>query len=372
MFGSMVLSVVLGLIFVYFVFSMACSKLNEVVAARLQWRADTLEKWLRQSLDPKADPAKEGSAITVDAFKQSSFITSVTSERATKRLPSYIAPQTFSLALLDLLAPGEGQVTTVDEVKRALAALPPGHPAKAPLTRIAIEAGKDLAAFRVGVERWFNDSMGRVSGWYKRRIQRWMLVYAAALSILLNVDSLAIARTLWTQDAVREAVVAQAQRTPDFTTTTVPAPGSTTTVPAPGSTTTVPAPASMTTVPTPLNDVSDRVSNVKKLGLPLGWSFDKSAASHGSDPRRWPGTDPGALFVKLLGLAFTTGALSLGAPFWFDVLNKVARLRSSGDRPSTSTPPAPSAPTEVAIQLLPALHPVDHVAALAASGGNGT
>lgn len=353
MFGSMVLSVVLGLIFVYFVFSMACSKLNEVVAARLQWRAATLEKWLRQSLDPKADPATAGSAITVDAFKRSSFITSVTSERATKRLPSYIAPQTFSLALLDLLAPGEGQVTTVDEVKRALADLPPGHPAKAPLTRIAIEAGKDLAAFRAGVERWFNDSMGRVSGWYKQRIQRWMLVYAAALSILLNVDSLAIARTLWTQDAVREAVVAQAQRTPDSTTTTEPAEGS------------------ATTVPTPLNDLSDSVSNVKKLGLPIGWTFDKAAAGYRSDPRRWPGNHPGALFAKLLGLAFTTGALSLGAPFWFDVLNKVARLRSSGDRPSTSTPPAPSVPTDVAIQLLPALQPADHVAVLAATGANG-
>jgi hypothetical protein len=116
MFGSTVLSVVLGMIFVYFVFSMACSKLNEMVSAKLQWRADTMEKWLRRSLDPKGDPANVRSAITADAFKGSSFITSVTSEGANKRLPSYIAPQTFSLALLDLLAPGDAQVTTVDEV----------------------------------------------------------------------------------------------------------------------------------------------------------------------------------------------------------------------------------------------------------------
>jgi hypothetical protein len=221
------------------------------------------------------------------------------------------------------------------------------------LTRIAIEAGNDLTAFRAGVERWFNDSMGRVSGWYKRRVQRWMLVYAAALTILLNVDSLAIARTLWTQDTVRQAVVAQAQRTPDSTTTTTSDGGSS------------------TPAPTPLNSVSDSVSNVKKLGMPIGWSFDSSAASYRSDPRRWP-RNSGALFAKLLGLAFTIGALSLGAPFWFDVLNKVARLRSSGDRPSTSTSTPPSAAAaDVSIQVLPAVQPGDHVLAVAAPGANG-
>jgi len=37
--------------------------------------------------------------------------------------------------------------------------------------------------------------------------------------------------------------------------------------------------------------------------------------------------------LKLMGLFLTTGAVSLGAPFWFDVLNKLVNLRSSGNRP---------------------------------------
>jgi hypothetical protein len=35
----------------------------------------------------------------------------------------------------------------------------------------------------------------------------------------------------------------------------------------------------------------------------------------------------------------TTGAVSLGAPFWFDVLNKVANIRSVGKQPEKSGPP---------------------------------
>jgi hypothetical protein len=307
-----------------------------VLAAGLQGRPDTLEKWLRKSLDPKGAGSSASSAITADKLKSSSLVMSVTPEGAKKGLPSYLAPQTFSLALLDLLAPGDGQVTTVDEVKRALNDLPPGHPAKAPLTRAAIEAGNDLAAFRAGVERWFNDSMARVSGWYKRRVQRWMLVYAAALTILLNVDTVAIAKTLWNQDTVRQSVVAHAQ--------------------AQGSTGA---------------EARKEVSDIKTLGIPIGWTFNKDEVDHKSDPRRWPGTDTGGLFLKLLGLAFTTGALSLGAPFWFDLLNNIARLRSTGERPSTTSPPP--APPVVAVQPAPIAPPVAAIApsALAATGPNG-
>jgi hypothetical protein len=336
MFGSTVLSVVLGLIFVYFVFSMACSRINESVSARLQWRARDLEKWLHKALDPKDGDLSRFSAITCEAFTSSSLITAVTPEK--KRLPCYIPPQTFSLAVLDMLAPGDGQVSTLEEVKDALSRLPSGHPAKAPLTRIAIEAGDDLAAFRAGVERWFNDSMGRVSGWYKRRVGRWMLVYAAALTVVLNVDTLAISRTLWNQDTVRQAVVAQAGKESAA-----------------------------------LDTISADVSHVKNLSLPVGWKFDGTAADGTTDPRAWPGADPGALLVKLIGLAITTGALSLGAPFWFDLLNKVARLRSTGVRPDTSTPPATVVTVEPARPAVPVPSPrVLQPAGAASNGTNGS
>lgn len=323
MFGSPVLGVILGLVFVYFMFSMIVSKVNETVCAKLAWRSRDLEKWLRKTLDP---PDPDGRPpVSSEKFKQSSLITSITPEGARRKLPSYIPPRTFSLAILDLLAPGDEQVSTVEQVKQAVAKLPENHPAKAPLMRLSIEAGDDLSALRVGIEGWFDDSMGRVSGWYKRRVQRWLLVYAAVIAVTLNVDSILIARTLWAQDAVREAVIANVASQP-----------------APGS------PAAGEQVDG-LQDVSSRVAAVRGLKLPIGWAPEKADGVRNPDPRRWPGFQADLLW-KLIGLGITVGALSLGAPFWFDLLNKISKLRSSGDRPvSSSAPPAVSSDQPVVV-----------------------
>lgn len=332
MFGSTVLAVILGLIFVYFLFSMIISKVNETVATKLAWRSRELEKWLRKTLDPP-DPENQP-PVSSEKFKQSTLITSITPEGSKLKLPTYVSPRTFSLAILDLLAPGDEQVTTIDQVKKAVADLPPNHPAKAPLTRLAIEAGDNLAALRAGIEGWYNDSMARVSGWYKRRVQRWLLVYALLVTLILNVDTIQIARTLWGQDAVREAVVAQAARQ---TATGAPEQDPTAQV-------------------GDLNEVSTRVAGVQRLNLPIGWAPEKKDGRPNPDPRRWPGWNMG-LLTKLLGLAITVGALSLGAPFWFDLLNKISKLRSSGERPSTAPSQPRAAPNQPVVVLQKAAPP---------------
>lgn len=311
MFGS-VLPVILGLVFIYFVFSTVVGKVNEFVSTRLGWRARDLEKWLQQTLDPPGGEGQDQPLVSTDRFKSSSLITSITKHGARHKLPSYISPRTFSLAILDLMAPGDQQVTSVDQVKSVLAELPDGHPAKAPLLRLAIEAGDDLTVLRAGIEGWFNDSMARVSGWYKRRVQRWLLVYAIVVTVALNVDTVVITRILWGQDAVREAVVAQAGRQGAQD-----------------------VPAEKRDDAANLKDISSQVAEVSRLGVPIGW-----AAQHSDDPRHLPSWG-WEIPLKLLGLAITVGALSLGAPFWFDLLNKIAKLRSTGDRPSTG----PSQPT---------------------------
>jgi hypothetical protein len=55
------------------------------------------------------------------------------------------------------------------------------------------------------------------------------------------------------------------------------------------------------------------------LSLPLGW-------------RSSPGSIT-AWASKIAGLLFTTIALSLGAPFWFDLLSRFVGVGSSGQEP---------------------------------------
>jgi hypothetical protein len=76
------------------------------------------------------------------------------------------------------------------------------------------------------------------------------------------------------------------------------------------------------------------VQKLRSLPVPLGWHFKKNPSDPQGFPfRPWRTYD---FFAKLLGLLLTTFALSLGAPFWFDTLSRIARLRNSGTPPPTT------------------------------------
>jgi len=45
------------------------------------------------------------------------------------------------------------------------------------------------------------------------------------------------------------------------------------------------------------------------------------------------------LLFKLLGCAMTALAVSLGAPFWFDLFGRLVNLRATGAKPAKSTAP---------------------------------
>jgi len=71
-------------------------------------------------------------------------------------------------------------------------------------------------------------------------------------------------------------------------------------------------------------------AQIESLGLPIGWS------SVDDLHRKWPGSnvrgDAGWLdqfWWHLPGWLLTILAVSLGAPFWFDLLNKFIVIRSA-------------------------------------------
>ncbi len=103
-------AVILGLLFVYFVFSMIVSKLNEAIAAR--WRGGPANS--RNGCARRWTPRPRGlAARELGKVQAEQPHLSITPEGARRKLPSYISPRAFSLAILDLLAPGDEQVTTV-------------------------------------------------------------------------------------------------------------------------------------------------------------------------------------------------------------------------------------------------------------------
>jgi hypothetical protein len=245
--------------------------------------------------------------------------------RRSERLPAAIPAPVFASALLDVLA---SEAVSDDPAQPralvdSLAALPAGHPLRNPIQRLVTTARQDidtvradLDAHRAAIESWFETAMHRVTDWYAMRVRWVLLVSGIVLAAGLNVDAFAVAKGLWGDAGLRQAVVTAANRRV-----------------AEGN------PAAGTA------DVPGALAGVRALdqfALPIGWKFNGAAAS-GNDPRRWPGTDWRHYPAKLLGLLVTALAVMMGAPFWFDLLSRVVNLRSTGRRSDTNEAPAPAA-----------------------------
>jgi hypothetical protein len=290
--------VAIGLTLVYFVMSLFASTINEGISAAFGWRARFLEKWLARVLSDVDDPTARRTAVKeflahplIDAAAKPprAWRLNTSSDRG----PAYIATEVFSAAVL---TPRPAAPDAPSALADAIDALPSEYLKKV-ARALCTEAVKDVEQLRAELERWYDNSMERVSGWYKRRVQLMLAVIGLALAIAVNADTLQIVQSLWSDKTVRAAVVAEAGRT-----------------------------TSSGQPPADLKNIANQVKQIKALDIPLGWRLTRG------DPRDLPHSLRGWL-GKVLGLLLTAIALSLGAPFWFDLLSRVARIRFSGPPP---------------------------------------
>ena len=304
MFDFAALDVALGLIFVYLVLALVCSALNETISSVFSWRAHFLREGVANLLDPDNHGNGQELVRTLYAHPIVNALIRPVSRKQKARYPAYLPARVFASALLDF--DGAGAKRSVEEAIKAV----PSAQAQKALTTLWTDANGEAVVFRRAVESWFDDAMERVSGWYRRRVQLSMWVIAIAVAVVLNVDTIRIADHLWKDKTVRAAVVAKTQNPPAGTT----------------------AP--------PITDVAKSVDTLKELKLPIGWTAE--TRPHGS----WDWFLTG--LMKAIGLLMTAAALTLGAPFWFDMLGKVARIRSAGAQPQKAADqalPGSAAPT---------------------------
>ena len=121
-------------------------------------------------------------------------------------LPSYIPSRTFSLALLDLLAPASATgVKSVSEILAGVRDKLPDGAAKEALFAVLSQVNNDVENARKAVEDWYNSGMDRVSGWYKRKTQIILIILAAVIAVGTNTDSVLVGQTLWNSPALRDA-----------------------------------------------------------------------------------------------------------------------------------------------------------------------
>lgn len=196
MFNSTVLEVAIGLVFCYASVALIASSVYEAIASWINLRSKTLftgVSYLLNATDEQASGKDLLQKIYNDALVHPSGDGKTTRFDKDKCIPAYIPSKNFALALIHAIqqAPGnfenlQADINAIqDEQLRNL------------LRSLERKAAGNLDAFEREVADWFDASMERVSGIYKKWSQLWCFFIALVIAIIFNIDSVHLFKTLW-------------------------------------------------------------------------------------------------------------------------------------------------------------------------------
>ncbi|KJE35203.1 hypothetical protein UF64_11135 [Thalassospira sp. HJ] len=300
MFEHPVIDVALGLIFFYVTLSLVASAAQEWVASLVGLRSTNLEEGIKRLVGDKYAKAVYAHPLIKNL------------SRKDNQLPSYIAPETLSTVLLEVLAKNQDGKSFVSlkakEVRELIAKLPQGagrdvadkkddDDLAAVLTALVTDGEKVAIELQEKLASWFDEGMTRISGWYKRKVKLFILIISGVVVIATNASTIHVAEALWTNEALRTQIAAQAE------------------------------------VAAKMEDVSAlEPKNIDALkSFPIGW---KEATFKANVCAFFTGTE---WLKSIIGWLITVAAISLGAPFWFDLLGKVANLKGTGGKAQDKT-----------------------------------
>ncbi|MBV9785847.1 MAG: hypothetical protein JO264_18740 [Acidisphaera sp.] len=332
MFNSSVLDVAMGVVFGFLAVSLVTSAIVEGINSALKLRSASLFSGIKSLVN---DPTFTGLAKSLYLHaavnpRGSARSSAGALDAPLKNKPAYVDKLQFATALLDVTglsaasaedaaqAPGPAAVAAL---QAALEARLPGdtNPQIKQLLLGTVQRTQgDIGRVREEVAHWFDSAMDRVGGAFKRWTQLASLVIALAASMLLNVDSIHLAALLWAQPAVVEQL-----KLPEGV------------QPAAAPATAEDAAAARTARETAAADVA----RFLKTNLPVGWpqSHFLEVSANGQWFSLWSASawsSGGAGWTLLPGWLVTAIATLFGAPFWFDVLQGVVRLKGAGPSPA--------------------------------------
>ena len=361
MFQNAAIDVTIALILMYLMLSLLCTVINEFIATKLKLRAKSLASAIEQLLDNQAlrnafyrhglivtnmratatgpqstmggmssvasgvrdmmisrPPAELSTQPATSPAAPSGLVLSVPAPLAPESHPSYLSSRSVALALIASLDPAKPLPVILD-IQNTVKNLPASRIRDVLLSSLT-EAGTDVDKLRTSIATWFDDSMERLSGAYKRQLKWISMLVGLIVTIAFNADSFNVAVTLWSDQDRRASIVAIATQVAQE----------------------------------PLSDVPKGVDKAKLYetinktedtlrSLPIGWNCSGNSAPRTSPSDQTPMSLGSWECAKknlttltpmqVLGWMFTATALTLGAPFWFDLLQKFVNLRGAGGRP---------------------------------------
>ena len=290
-------------------------------------------------------------------------------KRTANHLPSYMPAGNFAVALIDLIGrtstkvktSGEGLNTeklanfSNDAFQSFASGVEQLNQSDLKTLLLTFLQGTDnYQSLQNKIEDWFNSYMDRVSGWYKLDTRKTLRVIAIALVISFNVDAVFLVQHIFKNSQLRNALVNSAEKMVDdpIELNAVIGHSVQTQLALIDSSYTNKIDKSDSIIKPQLqqqwalqrNQIVDSirqkrqeqfsqfVQKVNSLNLPIGWHLNKKKTI------AVPGMPVQVWYTQLLGWAIAAGCVSMGAPFWFNLLGKLVQIRRTGVKPTTENP----------------------------------
>ncbi|MCP3932804.1 MAG: hypothetical protein GY705_27340 [Bacteroidetes bacterium] len=295
------LQVVIGIIFVLLLLSLLATTVMELIAATFSLRGKNLEKALKNMLASTDLDEK-----LLGEFKENALYQHLSSKFGKKRRsPSYISAPSFRVILMDIIMKGEGW----DKLEEKIEEIPDENLRKV-LYQLLRESDYRLDVFKLKLENWYDDVMDRASGWYKRNAQKILIFIGLFIAVAFNADTLAIYERLETNPEARMEILQMAEEYANSSENSADL-------------------AEDPAFEQSLTDLKSMIRNdINHVKSPLGLGWKNVSIK---------GVSFYVALTKLLGWLVTALSISLGAPFWFDLLRKLVNIRNTGRVPAEST-----------------------------------
>ncbi|NWF67856.1 MAG: hypothetical protein HXY40_02100 [Chloroflexi bacterium] len=354
MINSAIIDVGIGLVLVYILLSIVVTQVNNVIVNFLNLRAEHLRDGLERlitderlryevlthpMLNVVQGEMMLGQKPTLRKRLGNAFRTAVEAIFAphlTKRNDttntSYIEPTVFADVMIDMLIKNPELLSQLRNVQvPQFIELLKQHIDDVNLERTLealLSTANTIDEAKAKLVTWFNGGMSQLSDLFKRRVQYVSFIVGLLLAVTLNVDTVYMAQTFWTDPSTRQIAVSAANTVlndeQQILTQTATA-------------------ANEDKLSQSITRVQQSINDLFDLQLPIGWYNVDPATSPTdllilSDPRTdgrnfWniiPTNHTNGLlgwlsfiFVKTMGWLLTAMAVMQGSDFWFNLLRQL-------------------------------------------------
>lgn len=298
---SQALEVAIGLIFIYYVLGSIVSLATQWMNEALETRGKSLERHLKKIVGEK-HVGEFVKLPQLDALRpirlknMFSVITSASEPKMIEKIPA----STLVDSYFDFVGLTATKEFEANELKELINAFPESEGKQAMLKWVG-QGVTNIEDLRKRTTMYFCGVLDQAAATFKSNARSFVIMLSIFLTLVLGIDSIQLAQTLWTNAGLRELAVAKAQAAAQNEQVTE-------------------------------DNIDDLVKQLGDLNIVrIGWWQTEL-------PAVTSGLGGWAMFflLKVLGLGLTATAISQGSSFWYDVLKKITTPASSSSSSTSS------------------------------------